>query len=65
MSRGCMDQTTVDVTDIENVNCSDAAVATGKSDALEITAYDLAEQSDTITNGILSRLGTRLNRIMV
>ncbi|MFR1232944.1 MAG: hypothetical protein ACLSCQ_04975 [Evtepia gabavorous] len=29
-----------------------------------ITAYDLARQTDTITNEILSQLGTRLERIL-
>lgn len=62
VGRVCMDQTMVDVTDIENVKCGDIAVIVGKSGNMEITAYDLAEQSDTITNEILSRMGSRLNR---
>ena len=63
--RVCMDQTMVDVTDIENVKCGDVAVVIGKSGMLEITAYDRAEQSDTITNEILSRMGNRLNRFLI
>ena len=64
VGRICMDQTMVDVTDIENVKCGDVAVVIGKSGMLESTAYDLAEQSDTITNEILSRMGSRLPRII-
>ena len=64
VGRICMDQTMVNVTDIENVKCGDVAVVIGKSGMLEITAYDLAEQSDTITNEILSRMGSRLPRII-
>ena len=65
VGRVCMDQTMVDVTDIENVKGGDTAVVIGKSGVLEITAYDLAEQSGTITNEVLSRMGSRLNRNMV
>lgn len=65
VGRVCMDQTMVDVTCIDNVKCGDIAVVIGKSGALGITAYDLAEQSDTITNEILSRMGSRLDRCLV
>ena len=41
------------------------AVLIGKSGDLEITAYDLAEQTESITNEILSRLGARLERILI
>ena len=37
----------------------------GKSGQYEITAYDLTEASGTITNELLSRLGSRLNRMIV
>ncbi|MCM1253000.1 MAG: serine racemase VanT catalytic subunit [Clostridium sp.] len=59
----CMDQMLVDITDIPNVKSGDIAVIIGKSGQKEITAYDLAEKSGTITNEILSRLGARLSRI--
>lgn len=65
VGRVCMDQTMVDVTDIENVKCGDVAVVIGKSGSLEITAYDLAEWSNTITNEILSRMGSRLNKLLI
>lgn len=65
VGRICMDLTLVDVTDIPDIAPGDVAVLIGKSGDLEITACDLAEQADTISNEILSRLGERLERIMV
>ena len=61
----CMDQTLVDVTDILDVESGDIAVVIGASGQREISAYDLSEASETITNELLSRLGTRLHRIMI
>lgn len=63
VGRICMDQMMIDITDIPNVKSGDVAVLIGKSGQHEITAYDLAEESGTITNELLSRLGSRLNRI--
>lgn len=59
----CMDQMLVDITNIPNVNSGDIAIIIGKSGQYEITAYDLAEASGTITNEVLSRLGNRLSRL--
>lgn len=61
----CMDQTTVDVTDISNVLPGDAAVLIGPSGSDCLTAYDMAEAANTITNEIFSQLGSRLNRIVI
>lgn len=61
--RICMDQTLVDITDIPTAAPGDTALLIGKSGALEITACDLAEQAGTISNEILSRLSTRLERL--
>ena len=61
----CMDQTLIDVTDIPNVRLGDTAVMIGQAGGQEISAYDLAEQTDTITNEILSRLGKRLKKIIL
>ncbi|MCM1536405.1 MAG: serine racemase VanT catalytic subunit [Clostridium sp.] len=60
----CMDQTIIDITGIPDVKAGDVAVIIGKSGESEITAYDLAEQTDSITNEVLSRLGARLERIL-
>lgn len=64
IGRICMDQTIVDITDIPDVKAGDMAVIIGRSGEHEITAYDLAEASETITNEILSRLGLRLERVL-
>ena len=65
VGRMCMDQLLVDVTDLPTVAPGDEAVLLGASGQEAITAYDLARQSGTITNEILSRLGNRLPRIPV
>ena len=61
----CMDQMLVDVTDIPDAAAGDTAVLIGTSGSRKITACDLAEQTGTITNEVLSRLNIRLNRLMV
>lgn len=61
----CMDQTLVDITSLPDVQQGDTAVIIGKSGDAEISVYDVAEQAGTITNEILSRMGSRLERIMV
>lgn len=63
--RICMDQTLVDVTEIPAAGPGDTAVLIGRSGEEEITACDLAEQAQTISNEILSRLGARLERVTV
>ncbi len=60
----CMDQMLVDITNIPNVKSGDIAVLIGTSGNTEISVYDFAEQTGTITNEILSRLGSRLERIL-
>ena len=60
-----MDQTLVDVTDIPAVKAGDIATLIGKDGNKEITAAEIAYNSGTITNEILSRLGTRLERIYI
>ena len=61
----CMDQTIVDITNIPAVKQGDIAVVIGTSGNVEISVYDLAESSGTITNEVLSRLGARLERMLV
>ncbi len=61
----CMDQTMVDITNISGVQSGDAAVLIGKSGGEEITACELAAQTGTISNEILSRLGSRLERVVL
>lgn len=64
IGRICMDQTLIDVSRIADVHPGDTAVLIGQSGSLQITAAQVAEQCDTITNELLSRLGTRLERII-
>ena len=63
VGRICMDQTLVDVTDIPEAAAGDIAVLIGKSGEDEITAYELAAKTGTITNEILSRIGERVVRV--
>lgn len=61
--RICMDQTLIDVKGIEGLKEGDEVIIIGKEGEHEITACDLAKQAGTISNEILSRLGSRLKRI--
>ena len=65
IGRICMDQMMADVTDIPNVCQGDIAVLIGRYGDDEIAACDWAVRTGTITNEILSRLGERLDRIVV
>lgn len=62
VGRICMDQTLIDVTQIEGVRAGDEVVVLGQSGQELISVYDLAEQSGTITNEVLSRLGSRVEK---
>jgi len=64
IGRICMDQTLVDISQIPSLHTGDVAVIIGKSGTHEITAGFLAQQCNTITNELLSRLGGRLERIV-
>ena len=64
VGRICMDQTIVDVSGIPDVKAGETGTVIGKSRREEITAYELAEKAETITNEILSRLGKRLERML-
>ena len=60
----CMDQTIVDITGIPDVQAGDTAILIGSSGKESISAYEIAEKTNTITNEILSRLGTRIKRVI-
>lgn len=64
VGRVCMDQTLVDATGIPHIQCGDVAVLIGRSGALRLTACDVAASAETISNEILIRLGTRLERVV-
>lgn len=61
----CMDQAIIDVTEIPEAAEGDVVTVIGSSEGEEILASDLADWCGTITNEILSRLGQRLERVMV
>ena len=63
--RICMDQMAVDVTEIPHVKQGDTAVLIGESGCESITAGEWAKAAGTIPNEIVSRLGSRLERIVV
>ena len=64
IGRICMDQLMIDVSDIPKIASGDEAVFIGQSGKKEIVAGELAEKANTITNEILSRMGSRLNRVI-
>lgn len=59
----CMDQMMVDVTDIPGVEIGDAATIIGEDGGLIQTADDLGAQYGSCMHEVLSRLGSRLQRI--
>lgn len=61
VGRICMDQLMIDVTDIDDLKVGD--IVTLIDDNL-ISIENISKKSDTITHELLSRLGTRLNRIV-
>lgn len=65
IGRICMDQTIVDISGITQVQPGEEAIIIGRCGRMEISACDVAQQAGTITNEILSRMGARLERIVV
>ena len=61
----CMDQLLVDVTDIEDVAPGDTATLIGRDGDVVLTAEEAAQAAGTITNELLSRLGPRLERVVL
>lgn len=63
IGRICMDQCMVDVTHIPEVRKGDIATLIGVDGSQEITIEQLAQEGETISNEIVSRLGTRIPRV--
>ena len=63
--RICMDQLYLDISALPagSVHPGDVVTLLGRDGSQCLTACDMAEAAGTISNEILSRLGTRLNRI--
>ncbi len=65
IGRICMDQLTVDVTDIKGAKFGGIVTFIGRDGDEEITAPEMAETAGTITNEILSRMGRRIKVVTV
>lgn len=65
IGRICMDQMLVDVTGISCAVPGEEAVLIGKSGGEEISAPLFASWTNTISNEVLSRLGSRLERVEI
>lgn len=63
VGRLCMDQLLVDVTDIPEVRAGDCATLIGRDGREELRAEEVAQCCGTISNELLSRLGTRLPKV--
>ena len=61
----CMDQLLVDVTLIPEAAPGDVVTLIGRDGQAEITAGEVAQAAGTITNEIFSRLGPRLERVIL
>ena len=65
IGRICMDQTMLDVTDIEDVNIGDEVIVFGSGVNGECTADDLAKVSDTINYEVVCIVSKRVPRLFV
>lgn len=63
IGRICMDQMTVDITGIPDVAVEDIVTLIGKDGNQQISAEEMAENSGSITNEFLCRIGSRVERI--
>ena len=63
IGRICMDQLMVDITGCSDICKGDVVTLIGKDGAYEITVEQTASQAGTITNELLSRLSSRLERV--
>lgn len=61
----CMDQMMIDVTDITDVRVGDIALVIGTFRDRKISTCIIANQTDSIPNEVLTRLGNRLERIII
>jgi alanine racemase len=62
VGRISMDQTVIDVTEIEGVRAGDEVVILGAQGDEQITAYDHADATGTIPWEVFTRIGARVER---
>lgn len=60
IGRICMDQLAVDITEAEDVNCGDIATLIGAEESNALSAPVVADNSGSISNELLCRMGARL-----
>jgi len=65
VGRICMDMIMLDVTAVDSVAPGDIVTVIGGDGDSEIRCEDVAAAADTITNDILCRLGSRLQKVYV
>lgn len=65
VGRICMDQMMVDVTGIPDVKRGDTVTLIGRDGTDEISVEEIAANTGTIPNELLSRLGSRLERVFL
>lgn len=65
IGRICMDQLMIDITDVPEVVPGDIVTLIGQEGKDEISAMEVAAEAGSITNELLSRLSTRLERIYI
>lgn len=65
IGRICMDQLVIDVTHIDTAEPGDIVTIIGRDGNEHIRCEDIAEKCGTISNEILSRLGSRLKHVIV
>lgn len=63
VGRVCMDQLSIDVTDLDDVKSGDIVTLLGSDGDDTLSVYDWADACNTLTNEILSGLGTRPPRV--
>lgn len=61
----CMDQMAVDVTDVPDVKTGMTATLIGTQKDSKIEAADIAQNAESITNELLSRMGSRLKTLVI
>lgn len=65
VGRICMDQLTVDITDINDTTVGATAILISSNGRSELSASSVALKSGSISNELLSRLGSRLKTVVV
>ena len=63
IGRICMDQMIIDITNFKNIKIGDIVTLIGKDK--KISAEEVSNKANTISNELLCRLGSRLNRVVI